>query len=105
MSGKPQHRHSAHTHFLRDCPQLPQKERDNLAAIFEEALQLKSLPREGWPKKLYGLTGVGQSVNARLIDMVEEFYEPDTADYDYTADIRPEPPTTPTYPERENMRN
>ena len=78
----PQRKHNASTHFLRECPQLPQRERDHLKMIFENALQKRSLPRDKWPKKLYGPTGVGQSFNLRLINMVEDFYDLNVTGHD-----------------------
>ena len=73
----PQRKHNASTHFLRECTQLPQRERDHLKMIFEKALQKRSLPRDRWPKKIYGPSGAGQSLNVRLMNMVEDFYDLD----------------------------
>ena len=53
----PHRKHLASTHFLRECRQLPQGERDYLRMIFEKALQKRTLPRDKWPQKIYGSPG------------------------------------------------
>ena len=63
--GKPE----ASTHFLRQCPQIPQKERDLWSRVFDETLQTRSQPRNTWPKQI-----LGQTVNLRLMNLVEDFY-------------------------------
>ena len=65
-------RPDASSHFLRQCPQLPQRERDIWTRIFDKALQSRSQPRESWPKKI-----LGQTVSVRLMNMVEDFYNLD----------------------------
>ena len=59
----------ASTHFLRQCPQLPQKERDLWTRVFDKTLQTRSQPRKTWPKKI-----LGQTVSFRLMNLVEDFY-------------------------------
>ena len=60
------------THFLRQCPQLPQKERELMAKVFDKTLQTRNQPRDRWPKKI-----LGQTVNLRLMNTVEDFYDLD----------------------------
>ena len=50
--------------------------------IFDKALQKRSLPRDRWPKKIYGTTGAGQSLNVRMMNMVEDFYDLEETGYD-----------------------
>merc|ERR1719309_803589 len=84
-------RPDAHTHFLRQCPQLPKRERDLWTRVFDKTLQFRSQPRDSWPKKVEG-----QTVNVKLISMVEDFYDLDepaeresTHDY-FAEDDEPE---------------
>ena len=53
------------------------RERDHFAKIFDKALQSRNQPRDRWPKKI-----MGQSVNLRLMNTVEDFY-----DLDQTLDV------------------
>ena len=84
----PQSKHKAGTHFLRECPLLPQNERDYLRRIFEKALQKRTLPRDKWPKKIYDPSGTrGQSFNLKLINMVEDYYDLDMTSHDAVGSI------------------
>ena len=65
---------NASNHFLRQCPQLPQRERDLMARVFDKTLQYRSQPRDTWPEKIEG-----QTVNVKLVKMVEDFYGLDPA--------------------------
>ena len=49
-----------------------ERERDLWTKVFDKALQLRSLPRDSWPKKVEG-----QTVSFKLINMVEDFYDLD----------------------------
>ena len=60
----------ASTHFLRQCPQLPQKERDLWTRVFDKTLQTRSQPRNTCPEKIEG-----QTVSVSLMNMVEDFYD------------------------------
>ena len=62
----------ASTHFLRQCPQLPQKERDLWTRVFDKTLQTRDQPRSTWPEKIEG-----QTVSISLMNMVEDFYNLD----------------------------
>ena len=65
----PQRKHEASTHFFRQCPTIPRKERDFLALLYDKALQHRSNPKESWPKKI-----MGQTVSVKLMNAVEDFY-------------------------------
>ena len=66
--GKP----NASDHFLRQCPQLPKRERDLWTKVFDKALLLRNVPRDSWPKKIES-----QTVSVKLISMVEDYYDLD----------------------------
>ena len=55
----------------------PEREREHLAKVFDKTLQNRNQPRDRWPKKI-----LGQSVNLRLMNTVEDFY-----DLDQTLDV------------------
>merc|ERR1711888_528977 len=65
-------RPNASDHFLRQCPQLPKRERDLLTRVFDKTLQFRREPRDAWPKKVEG-----QTVSVKLVNMVEDFYDLD----------------------------
>ena len=67
-------RPDASSHFLRQCPQLPKRERDLWTKVFDKSLQFRNLPRDSWPKKVGG-----QTVSVKLMSMVEDFYDLDQA--------------------------
>merc|ERR1712015_356374 len=63
-------RPDASSHFLRQCPQLPERERVVLARVFEKAMQYRNQPQDTWPEKIES-----QTCNMRLMKMVEDFYD------------------------------
>ena len=63
-------RPDASSHFLRQCPQIPEKDRNMLERVFEKAMQYTNQPQDTWPKKIEG-----QTCNTRLMRMVEDFYD------------------------------
>ena len=48
----PKRRHNASSHFLRQCPSLPQSERDFFARIYDRALQYRNIPQDQWPEQI-----------------------------------------------------
>ena len=43
-----------------------------MARVFDKTLQSRNQPRDSWPKKI-----LGQTVNLRLMNTVEDFYDLD----------------------------
>ena len=90
--GDPHQKHKASTHFMRDCSQIPQSERDHLREIFRLAAKKRTLPRDKWPERIYGyLKSGGQTFNLKLINMVEDFYDLPTTSHNANVDILKQP--------------
>ena len=47
---------NASNHFLRQCPQLPQRERDLMDRVFEKAMRYRNQPQDTWPEKIENQT-------------------------------------------------
>merc|ERR1711888_20886 len=67
-------RPDASSHFLRQCPQLPERERNMLERVFEKAMQYRNQPQDTWPETIES-----QTCNTRLMRMVEDFYDVEPA--------------------------
>ena len=65
----PRRRHEASSHFLRQCPSLPQHERDFFARLYERAFQYRSVPQDQWPEQI-----MGQKATVKFINTMEDFY-------------------------------